>query len=328
LGPDPLSMTTLTKQFTLGEPQVAGPLAIFPIFGPEPRLEYRVFEHAVELGAFVKELDGGAAVGDLLIQNPTDQPLLVYEGEEVLGAQQNRTFDVSVLVAVGAAVMAPVSCVERGRWDYGRAAEPFQPAPQTADPAMRRAKRLAANSRAGAGLESRADQGEVWSMVDSRLAAEGVASASSAMSDVYDARRSSLDEIAGGVCAEAGQVGAVAQAGRRLLALDLVSRPGAFERLLPRLAQGYALDALGGRAVEPDFCGAAALLAAALGSPRWSLHAPGMGAGFRFSASELVGSGLEHDGELVQLCAFPGEGGGVAGRGTGSIVRPTRRRRR
>src|SRR5690242_7547572 len=50
-------MTTLTTEYMLGEPQVAGPLAVFPIFGPEPRLKYRTLEQATELGAVVKELD-------------------------------------------------------------------------------------------------------------------------------------------------------------------------------------------------------------------------------------------------------------------------------
>jgi hypothetical protein len=46
-------------------------------------------------------LAGGASVNDLLVLNPTDVDVLLYEGEEVLGAQQNRTFDVSVLVPAG-----------------------------------------------------------------------------------------------------------------------------------------------------------------------------------------------------------------------------------
>src|SRR4051794_36254031 len=100
-GCDQPSMETLTKHFTLGEPQVAGPLAVFPVFGPEPRLHYRAFAQASELGAFVKELDGGASVRELVLHNPTDLPLLVYEGEELLGAQQNRTLDASVLIAAG-----------------------------------------------------------------------------------------------------------------------------------------------------------------------------------------------------------------------------------
>ena len=58
----------------------------------------------------------GASVNDLVVANPTPLPILVYEGEEVLGAQQNRTFDESVLIAAGATVKARVSCVEAGRW--------------------------------------------------------------------------------------------------------------------------------------------------------------------------------------------------------------------
>ena len=35
-------------------------------------------------------------MNDLVVVNPTAVAVLLYEGEEVLGAQQNRTFDVSV----------------------------------------------------------------------------------------------------------------------------------------------------------------------------------------------------------------------------------------
>jgi hypothetical protein len=59
-------------------------------------------------------------------------------GEEVLGAQQNRTFDVSVLVAATSALRVPVSCVEAGRWDGGRHDEALALAPQTANPRLRR----------------------------------------------------------------------------------------------------------------------------------------------------------------------------------------------
>jgi hypothetical protein len=109
-------MTTLAQHFTLDAPQVAGPLAVFPVFGPYPTFAYRSFAQAADLGALVKEIDGEASVNDLTLGNPTDLPLLVYEGEEVLGAQQNRIFDASVLVAANSTVCAPVSCVEADRW--------------------------------------------------------------------------------------------------------------------------------------------------------------------------------------------------------------------
>ena len=87
----------LTEPLQIGEPDVAGPLAVFPLFGPEPRFEYRSFAQGRALGVTIKELEAGASVRDLVVANPTSLPVLLFEGEEVLGAQQNRTFDVSVL---------------------------------------------------------------------------------------------------------------------------------------------------------------------------------------------------------------------------------------
>jgi ARG/rhodanese/phosphatase superfamily protein len=242
----------------------------------------------------------------------------------VLGAQQNRTFDVSALVAAGERLMLPVSCVEAGRWDGRRFGERMRISPHAADPSLRRVKRRAANLRAGEGLEARADQGEVWSQVGSRLADHAIDSASAALSDVYDGMRHDLDELARVVRPVEEQVGAVACVGARPVALDLVSRPDVFADLLPRLAQGYALDALGAtdRAPQPER--AEAFLREALDAPRTRLETPGLGHGLAIGAPRITGSGLEHDGELVQPCAFPSDGEPRSGR---PIVPPSERRR-
>src|SRR3954451_7684074 len=145
-------MTTLALQNTLrvrvDDADVVGSLAVFPLIAETPpSLRYSSFAAAVSRGATVKELADGASVNDLLVANPLDVPVLLYEGEEVLGAQQNRTFDVSVLVGARSELRVPVSCVEHGRWDGRRHAEPFTPAPQAAYPALRRMKNHAARAR-------------------------------------------------------------------------------------------------------------------------------------------------------------------------------------
>ena len=320
-------MTTLSQHLNLGEPQTAGPLAVFPVFGPDPVLVYRSFEQAAALGAFVKELDGGASVRDLVVGNPTDLPLLIYEGEEVLGAQQNRTFDSSVLVLAGSELTLDVSCVEQGRWDDSRHGERFVSSPQAADPSLRRTKRATANRHAAAGLAARADQGEVWAEVESRLDAHAVGSVSSAMDDVYKARGYEIDDVAKHVHHVDGQVGALAFIGGEPAALDLVSRPEVFASLLPRLVRGYALDSLQAAPAEPSESEAQGFLHAALKAQRRELPTPGMGRGVRLEEPDVIGSGLEHDGELVQLCAFPAEGTDSLSppRTSDAIARPSRR---
>ena len=108
----------LESPLSIGDPDIAGPLTAFPLFGPEPKLEYLTFAQGVARGVTVHELQGGASVNDLTIRQPHPIPLSFFtHGEEVLGAQQNRTFDVSILVGAGSKLDVPVSCVEHGRWE-------------------------------------------------------------------------------------------------------------------------------------------------------------------------------------------------------------------
>src|SRR4051812_33094284 len=189
----------LSEPLRLGEPDVHGPLAVFPLFGPEPRLDYASFAQGRGAGVAVKEVEGRASVNDLFVANPTDRAILLYEGEEVLGAQQNRTFDVSVLVAARSQLQVPVSCVEAGRWDGTRHGESFSPAPQMAYPAMRSLKNRAARESVAAGMAPRAMQGEVWDGVANKSARMNVASATGAMHDIYDGRRDRLAEFHGAI---------------------------------------------------------------------------------------------------------------------------------
>jgi hypothetical protein len=304
-------------QHTLGEPQGAGPLAVYPVFGrARPRLAYHTFAQAVELGALARERERGAAVRALVVENPTGLPLLVYEGEEVLGAQQNRTFAASALVAAGDTLELEVTCVEQGRWDSRRHRERMRPSPQAADPSLRRLGRASANAIGSA------DQAQIWSAVACRMVEHDVASRSAAMSDVFDHRRGDLDSLGRVIGHLDGQVGAVAAVAGRPVVLDLVSRAEAFACLLPRLAQGYALDALDSPENEPDGEAAEAFLRDVLGAPRLETRTAGIGNGLTIGSRRLLGSGLEHSGELIQLSAFPVDSGRSAGR----VPPPSRRR--
>jgi hypothetical protein len=321
----------LAAPLRLGDADVAGPLAVFPIFGPPPVQRYLPFAPALEQGFRLGEVAGGGSVNNLVVENPTMDPVLLFEGEEVLGAQQNRTFDVSVLVAPGARLRVPVSCVEAGRWEGSRNRESFRPAPQSAYPALRRAKAREARRRAAGGLEARADQGAVWNEVAAKSERMGVASATGAMNDIYEGRRGRLAEMHGRVRLRDGQLGALAAIGGRVAVLDYVSRPEVFATLHGPLVQGYALDALEAHDAEPPRARTArgfALLVTDC-EPAQRNRGVGLGQELRFAAGGVAGTALVKDGELVQLTAFPGDDSGPDGerpaRG-GRIRRPSRRR--
>ncbi len=245
-----------------------------------------------------------------MVENPTDSNVLLYEGEEVLGAQQNRTFDVSVLVGAGSKLSVPVSCVEAGRWDGGRHREEFDAAPQAAYPELRRMKSMQARARVAAGHEARADQGAVWNEVASKAARMGISSATGAMHDIYEGRRDRLAEIRDAIQLHDGQLGAVVAIDGEIQVMDLVSRPATFAVLHGPLVQGYALDALefsgpkAPDAPEPETARGFTLLVTDC-TPDQRARGVGLGEGLSFADHGVCGTALAHEGELIQLTAFP-----------------------
>jgi hypothetical protein len=324
----------LAVQITVAEPSHVGPLTLFPLIADRsPSVRYVSFAEAVQRGASVKELAGGASVNDLVVRNPLDLPILLYEGEEVLGARQNRTFDVSALVAANSLLQVPVSCVEAGRWDGGLHDEAFAPAPQTANPRLRRMKNAQARASLAAGMEARAVQSEVWREVAATAGRHGVNSRTGAMHDVFERRREQLDAVARAVEMHCSQVGMLTAIGDRFVVLDHVSEVDAFAALHGPLVQGYALDALDASDAEPPSIeDARDFIELLLGAPCTLGPAVGLGEGLQFAFGGLAGTGLVHEGELVTLTAFANEPGrderesgpAVAGR----IRRPSRRRPR
>jgi len=319
----------VTIHFTVEALEVVGPLAVFPLIADhEPALSYLAFQDATEQGVTLTELEGGASVNDLLVRNPLDVPVLLYEGEEVVGAQQNRTFDSSVLVAANSELQVPVSCVEAGRWDGTRAQEAFAPAPQTAHPRLREMKNAQARARMRAGGPPRAGQHEVWQEVAATAARHGVDSSTRAMHDVFEQRRSLLDSMTSRIEMCCSQVGMLVAIGGRFVVLDHVSDVEAFATLHGPLLQGYALDALeAGEVDPPSLDDAREFLGLLLRAPLRSEPAVGMGEGVSFDFGGLAGTGLACGEEVVTLTAFAGSASGESRRHpTGRIARPSRRR--
>src|SRR5947199_5635045 len=110
-------------------------------------------------------------------------------------------------------------------------AKAFAPAPQAANPRLRRMKNTQARASAAAGMEARAVQGEVWREVAETAGRHGVNSRTGAMHDVFERRREQLEAVARAVEMHCSQVGMLAAIGGRFVVLDHVSEVEAFASL-------------------------------------------------------------------------------------------------
>jgi len=82
-------------------------------------LEYLLLDEALSENLMeVVELDSDGSVPELKVVNKSPKMILILDGEELVGAKQNRIVNTTILVRGNAAIVIPVSCVEHGRWAY------------------------------------------------------------------------------------------------------------------------------------------------------------------------------------------------------------------
>lgn len=296
---------TVTSTIQLGEPVLHRGIVIAPLFPRvQPRVDYITLEEAVPLGFRVTEVDSAGSVPELLAKNPLDSNVLLYDGEELMGAKQNRILNISALVPEVSEIRVPVSCVEEGRWRSRTMA--FTPARHTAYAALRRRK---AELLSADPLAHGLPQAGVWDDVSSKARRLQAHAPTRAQSDIFVSRQEDLSALRRAFPPVPGQSGAIFALGSDAVALDYVSRPRAFESLYPKLLDGYLLDAL--ERLDGAAASGAALetfvehIDAAQRSRRRSV---GLGDDMRLRAKDVVGSGLEVEDELVQLSAFSSDG--------------------
>lgn len=309
----------IEQSIQLGEPVEHRGVVIAPLYPrADPKAEYVTVEEALPLGFRITEIDATGSVPELLAFNPLDTAVLLYDGEELLGAKQNRILNVTVLVAAQSETRIPVSCVEQGRW-HTRSAS-FVAARHTAYPDLRRRK---AEQLSAEPLARGVAQAVVWDEVVAKAGRFGVASPTGAAADIYASREADLVNLRQAFPIVAGQSGALLALGDTWLCLDYVSRPAAFARLYPKLLDGYLLDALerlDGKPASVDQL--REFVAAAGAAPMRRSPSAGRGDDVRVAGVGVVGSGLSLHDELLQLSTFSTDGSAPRTR----VARPSRRR--
>ena len=292
---------------TIGEITSFRNLTIFPLHKVRSHTAgYHTLGEALTLGGIrVTEVSDAGSVPELKVMNSLDRPVLLLDGEELVGAKQNRVFNLSILVPANTELLVPVSCVEVGRWQ--RASAEFRRAGR-AQYAAGRAERVAQVSESldSSGLR-RSAQSEVWQNIAAKGQRMGVDSKTGAMADIYQKFEGTVDEYVKGLPASEGQVGAVFAIGDRIVGLDLFDADTTFRSLLETLVRSYALDALESPRSEatPTADSAAAFLKAVGSAPSTLFKAVGLGDDIRLRNDAVSGAALVADGELVHLCAYP-----------------------
>ena len=168
--------------------------------------------------------------------------MLLLDGEELLGAKQNRVLNLTILAPAHQTCVIPVSCVESGRWHHVSRDFAASPRAHFAEGRAEKMRHVTSSLKEDGSRSS--DQAEVWSHIAEKSARLGARSDTAAMSAMFEARHVALDEFVAAFTPVERQVGAVFFVNGRAAGLELFDAPRTWRTLAPKLIRSYALDAL------------------------------------------------------------------------------------
>jgi len=329
-------MTNMTYTFkpfisllTVGDPIGHLNLMLLPLRGNgQGHLDYLLSQEAIESGLLqISEVDKSGHVPELLVMSCAEQSILLIDGEELVGAKQNRILNTSVLVPPKTQVKIPVSCVEQGRWNY--ISNHFTSGGHSPSRLRARKSRDVTKNLRHSG-QARSDQGAVWEEVSWYIHDAQADSPTMAMHDVIRQRQDRLTGYLDALPYPSQVRGILAASNGRFVAADLFDKPLTLEKMWRRLITGYALDAIGqAQATHGSFTPkiAQTLLEHVAEVQCQACPTVGLGEDWRLESEDVIGQALVAENVCVHLCVFPNDQNKSPQGETGHILPPSRRRR-
>jgi hypothetical protein len=291
----------------IGTPKVHLNLALVPLFDDgDGASDYVLLDDALERKlARVTEVSADGRVPDLAFENDSAEKILLVDGDELVGAKQNRVLNLSILVGCRQKLVIPVSCVEQGRWRYH--SRDFQSARRSLFAKARAKKMRQVTESLRVNQDRRSNQSEVWADVAGKVAFCHAESDTLAMGDAYESRGRQLSAYVSAFCAHQGQRGAVVAIDGKPVGLELFDSANAFARYLEKLVRSYALDAIeteAGKALAPEEVEVRRFLDSILGAAAERFPALGEGEDIRLTGEGVSGGALTANGRVVHLAGF------------------------
>jgi len=300
---------SFSADIRLADPQAFGNLTIFPLLGedsgPPP---YLLLEEALKEGWIeIKEI-GRGIVTELLMTNRSTQDVFLIMGEELLGAKQNRTVNVSMVVPGGGSMKVPVSCTEIGRWserEWG-----LKMAKTSAHCSFSSLRQALVDSITDSMDNDRgyhSDQLKIWDTISQSFSSMGIQSGTNAQSDLFETKKQHLEEYLSHFHLVPGQIGLMGLVKDEMKGFDIFGWEDTMAKMFPKLLKSFLLEGIADSEVskakrrEDPRSFLDELRCARIGRK----EAPGRGEHLFFEGKRQRGMALVVDGKLFHLYTAP-----------------------
>lgn len=279
-------------------------LTIFPLFaknGHNP--DYLLLQEALEKKlAEVREVSEEGNIPELLVENRSPLPILIPEGEVLIGAKQDRTVNITLLIKEMTEHIIQVSCVEQGRWS--RTSRSFA-ASHFATPGLRARKIASSQAHRRTTGQAISDQSQVWRDVAFSVSAVNAHSETGSIADAYKASKDRIKKYREKLVLPKNATGVLVTSGEDIVGMDLFDSPNTLLKIWPRLSESYFFEAAVREKSKKTLKSTSTSFMNVLPSIiQLAKNPSGSGRELEFSNEDYAGSGIWYKGRLCHLSAF------------------------
>lgn len=242
---------------------------------------------------FFHELDT-PDVNNIVFENNGDEPVIVLDGEEIIGSLQNRIIASSDFIGAKSSKAIPVICAEEGRWEEiggfktGYCSYPY-------------IRSILIKSR-----HKKIDtQRFIWNEIERKLTITKTASTTSSMHDIY---HNLEDEVSRYIedfqSLNHNTAGFIGIAGNRVLGCDIFITPHIYRKFENKLIRSYVLDAIEYKKKKPDVPDPQKF-AAGIQTAFKKIKIRGDTNNIKIKGNGFLGQVLIHNNQVWHVSAFP-----------------------
>ncbi len=223
----------INPQIELLKPQVNKNITIIPLKTERNYIDILTLKKGFELGLVeVKECDQ-SQVNTLIVKNKSITPLILIDGEEVVGGDQNRIVNSTILIDAKSEMKIPVSCTEKNRWGYK---SEFKQSNYIANYRTRVAKECASR-------DSDHFQEVIWSSIDELEHKNSFSSATAAMEESYENLKITHEQIIEGFKIIEGQTGILIIIDGEIKGFEIFLNSEIYKEFHKKILKSYLIDA-------------------------------------------------------------------------------------
>lgn len=300
-------ITNHLSKLEFGEPQEFKNMGAIPLFISNNHIpEFLTLKEALEKKLLIiTEISHVGAVPELKVTNKARIPVLLIEGEELVGAKQNRVLNTTILLKKELETVIPVSCTEQGRWSY--VSKEFADSGVVAFSKLRMCMAASVTESLKHSKRFESNQGAMWDEIHEMFAEAKIHSPTRAMRDVFESKTNDLEDYVGAFEYVPHQKGLLTFVNGEVGGLDFISLESAYKILHPKLVKSYAMDALLQKTEKSNkqyLHQARAFLKEATLSQEKKYRSIGHGWDYRFEGKAIVGTALIYRKKVIYISFY------------------------